>query len=99
MKPKRKYSDIVRRLGLPGLDQAVVTTSNDGAGRQGRGLAETNCAGGRRRLAERRAACKQKVAEIRWQLASGIYHIDTDALASNMMEDGMFRTVPDKRVR
>ncbi len=89
MKPVDSYSAINTRLDRPAMNDVAAKASN--------GVTEaaiTKASGAISTTASQLATEKppfdaQKVADIKQQIASGTYKIDTDALAEKMLNSGV----------
>ncbi|WP_339827492.1 flagellar biosynthesis anti-sigma factor FlgM [uncultured Parasphingorhabdus sp.] len=90
MKPVDSYSAINTRLDRP--------ATNDGAAKAGNRVAATGNAKASSIISttasqlatEKPPFDAQKVADIKQQIASGTYKVDTDALAEKMLDSGVF---------
>ena len=85
MKPVDSYSAINTRLDRPALNEGAVKTGNGitGAGKTAAPSAISTTAS--QLATEKPPFDAQKVSDIKQQIASGSYKIDTDALAAKML--------------
>ena len=89
MKPVDSYSAINTRLDRPALNEAAVK-SLEGASGAGKAKNSSTISTTASQLAsEKPPFDAQKVSDIKQQLASGKYQVDTDALATKMLESGV----------
>lgn len=90
MKPVESYSAINTRLDRPMLEEGTATKVNVGpdAGKAKDGPSITTTAS--ILAAQTPPFDAQKVADVRLKIASGIYSVDTAALAQKMLDTGAF---------
>lgn len=90
MKPVDSYSAINTRLDRPALNEAAVKTVS-GIAETGKTTIPSAISTTASQLAtEKPPFDAQKVSDIKQQIASGSYHVDTDALAAKMLDAGVF---------
>ncbi len=89
MKPVDSYSAINTRLDRPAMNDVAAKASN-GVTEAGITKASSAISTTASQLAtEKPPFDAQKVADIKQQIASGTYKIDTDALAAKMLDSGV----------
>tara|TARA_R110002033_G_scaffold46726_6_gene91551 strand:+ start:7058 stop:7348 length:291 start_codon:yes stop_codon:yes gene_type:complete len=89
MKPVDSYSAINTRLDRPALNDGAAKASNDSSP-----IVNAKASSGISTTASQLAMEKppfdaQKVSDIKQQIASGTYEVDTDALAAKMLDAGV----------
>ena len=89
MKPVDSYSAINTRLDRPALNDGAAKASNDATP-----IIDTKLSGSISTTVSQLAMEKppfdaQKVSDIKQQIASGTYKVDTDVLAAKMLDAGV----------
>jgi flagellar biosynthesis anti-sigma factor FlgM len=89
MKPVDSYSAINTRLDRPALNEAAAKTV-DGAGDTGKSTIPSAISTTASQLATAKPPFDaQKVSDIKQQINSGSYAVDTDILAAKMLDAGV----------
>ena len=89
MKPGDSYSAINTRLDRPALNEAAVKSLEGAAGAGKAKTSSTISTTASQLASEKPPFDAQKVSDIKQKIASGNYRVDTDALATKMLEAGV----------
>lgn len=96
MKPVESYSAINTRLDRPtvqeGAPQKLDSGKDAGAAKETPSITTTASL----LAAQRPPFDEQKVSEVRQKIASGVYSVDTAALAQKMLDTGVLGVKSDK---
>ncbi|QJB68010.1 flagellar biosynthesis anti-sigma factor FlgM [Parasphingorhabdus halotolerans] len=96
MKPVDSYLTINTRLDRPALNEAAAKNVEAAAG-TGKATVPSSISTTASQLAtEKPPFDAQKVSEIKQQIASGNYQVDTDALAAKMLDAGVLGVASKK---
>ncbi|MEP2101874.1 MAG: flagellar biosynthesis anti-sigma factor FlgM [Parasphingorhabdus sp.] len=96
MKPVESYSAINTRLDRPVLQEGAPKKLDAGKDAGGTEKAPSIMTTASILAAQTPPFDAQKVSEIRQKIASGVYSVDTAALAQKMLDTGVFGVDSDK---
>ncbi|GAA0466843.1 hypothetical protein GCM10009096_04430 [Parasphingorhabdus litoris] len=96
MKPVESYSAINTRLDRPVLQEGAPKKLDTGKDAGGADKAPSIMTTASILAAQTPPFDEQKVSEIRQKIASGVYSVDTAALAQKMLDTGVFGVESDK---